>query len=357
MKRHKYLPGSPGVTLFTAICDYDNIKLAHENASRGKGFYKEVQMVNKDPDKYLKHIQYLLLSHQFKTSKYEIFERIEHDKVRKIYKLPYYPDRIIQWAILQIIGPIMECNFIYDTYSSIKGRGPLLCMQRIHKAAYYHYKNNSDDMQFYLKLDVRKFYPSINHDILKQKYANLFKDDELLDLIYEIIDSVTPEEGVPIGNFLSQFSGNIYLSDFDHMMKEEFKIKYYFRYMDDIVIFGDNLGDLGLLAIKIKNILKYNYDLDIKYNYYIRSLSEGLDFVGYIIYPTYVLLRKRIKQSLIDRCIMYNGKIMTPHRRSSIGSLRGFAYYANAYNLQQKYVVPLYKQWGINTDSVGTEYK
>ena len=223
MKRYKYLPGNPGVTLFAAICDYDNIKLAHENASRGKGFYKEVQMVNKDPDKYLKHIQYLLMTHQFKTSKYEIFERNEHDKVRKIYKLPYYPDRIVQWAILQIIGPIMERNFIFDTYSSIKGRGPLLCMQRIHKAAYYHYKNNSDDMQFYLKLDVRKFYPSINHDILKQKYANLFKDDELLDLIYEIIDSVTPEEGVPIGNFLSQFSGNIYLSDFDHMMKEEWE--------------------------------------------------------------------------------------------------------------------------------------
>ena len=126
MLRYRFLPGNPGVTLFDAVCDMDNLRLAHQNASRGKSFYKEVKMVNSNPDYYLKQIQDSLLNRTFTTSPYNIFQRMEGEKLRTIYKLPYYPDRIVQWAILQIIGPIMERHFIYDTYSSIKGRGPIV---------------------------------------------------------------------------------------------------------------------------------------------------------------------------------------------------------------------------------------
>lgn len=108
MLRYRFLPGNPGVTLFDAICDMDNLRLAHQNASRGKSFYKEVKMVNSNPDYYLKQIQDSLLNRTFTTSPYNIFQRMEGEKLRTIYKLPYYPDRIVQWAILQIIGPIME---------------------------------------------------------------------------------------------------------------------------------------------------------------------------------------------------------------------------------------------------------
>ena len=95
MLRYRFLPGNPGVTLFDAVCDMDNLHLAHQNASRGKSFYKEVKMVNSNPDYYLKQIQDSLLNRTFTTSPYNIFQRMEGEKLRTIYKLPYYPDRIV----------------------------------------------------------------------------------------------------------------------------------------------------------------------------------------------------------------------------------------------------------------------
>lgn len=356
MIRYRFLPGNPGVTLFDAIYDMDNLRLAHQNASRGKSFYKEVKMVNSNPDYYLKQIQESLLNRTFTTSAYDVFERMEGEKLRTIYKLPYYPDRIVQWAILQIIGPIMERHFIYDTYSSIKGKGPLACMKRIHEASYYYHKRGMNDMKYYLKMDIRKFYPSIDHERLKQKYCKLFKDPDLLGLIFNIIDSVLPEEGVPIGNYLSQFSGNLYLSDFDHLMKERYQIKHYYRYMDDMVLFGDNMGDLDTLVDEIIPMLSYE-GLMVKPNYLIRRLAEGLDFVGYKIFPTHILLRKRIKKNLRVKCIAYRGKMITLHRRCSIGSLRGFAHYSNGYNLQLRYVVPVYNYWRTSIKTITTAYK
>ena len=356
MIRYRFCPGNPGVTLFDAICDMDNLRLAHQNASRGKAFYKEVKMVNSNPDYYLKQIQESLLNRTFQTSQYDIFERVEGEKLRKIYKLPYYPDRIVQWAILQIIGPIMERHFIYDTYSSIKGKGPLACMKRIHAATYYYHKRGLSDMKYYLKMDIRKFYPSIDHERLKTKYCKLFKDPDLLGLIFNIIDSVEPNEGVPIGNYLSQFSGNLYLTEFDHLMKERYHIKHYYRYMDDMVLFGDNTGELRLLADLVISIL-LDEGLVVKPNYLIRKLEEGLDFVGYNLFPDRVLLRKRIKNNLKIKCIAYNGKMMTLHRQCCIGSLRGFAYHSNGYNLQRKYIFPVYKHWRISIKDVGTAYK
>ena len=106
MKRYKTLPGDPGVTLFDAICDPENIVRAHINASKGKSWYKEIIMVNSNPQYYLGEVRRMLVEQTYVNSSYEEFDREENGKMRHIYKLPYYPDRIIQWAILQVIGQI-----------------------------------------------------------------------------------------------------------------------------------------------------------------------------------------------------------------------------------------------------------
>lgn len=142
----------------------------------GKYTYEEVQEVNKDPDYYLKEIQKMLVNKTYKVSKYIEETRMENGKERHIYKLPYYPDRIIQWAILQIIRPVIESNFISTTYSSIRTRGPVKCLEKI-KEDIYH---NPEDTCHCFKFDVRHFYESIDHDILKYRYARLFKDKDLL---------------------------------------------------------------------------------------------------------------------------------------------------------------------------------
>lgn len=109
--------------LYEKIYDLENLRKAHQHAKKGKGWYREVQEIDKEPDKYLKQIQKMLINHTYKTSDYEVFYKQDGKKLRKIYKLPYFPDRICQWAILQVIEPCIINNLTADTYSAIPNRG------------------------------------------------------------------------------------------------------------------------------------------------------------------------------------------------------------------------------------------
>lgn len=346
MKRYKYIPGSiPGqkITLFDAITSMDNLRLAYQKAARGKHKYPEVQQVDSDPERYLVQIRMMLINRTFTTSKYVVFEKIEGNKLRKIYKLPFFPDRIVQWAILLVIGPILERHFIYHTYSSIREKGPLLCMRNVYRAMHY----DPEGTWYYIKIDIKKFYPSINHSILKIKYRRLFKDDDLLWLIDDIIDSLPIDEGIPIGNYLSQFSGNLYLTDFDHKLSERvFGVNYYFRYMDDIVIFSDSKEKLNRIIMNVIVFLS-NEKLTLKSNYQINeSCSDGLDFVGYRIFPDHILVRTRIKKHYIQAVKeMLLCRRETAHNRSRYFSYKGFIIHANSHNLQEKYGSKLEKLW------------
>lgn len=345
MKRYKYDPGNPGVELFDAIVSMENLKLAHRNASRGKGWYEEVKMVNENPEMYLQQIQDMLINKTYKNSAYEIFEKQEGDKIRTVYKLPYFPDRIIQWAILQIIAPIIEKKFIKNTYSAIPGRGPIRCMLDLSEDI----RNDPYGTMFCLKIDIHHFYQSINHKILKKKYMNLFKDENLIWLLFEIIDSVPEDEGIPIGNYTSQYSGNFYLSDFDHWIKEEKGIKYYYRYMDDMVFLSSDKKTLHDLLNDIMKRLQESEDVLLKDNYQIFPIiSRGIDYVGYRIFDEYVLIRRRIEKHFIMLCkkIIIMSKL-TEHYQASLFSYVGFLQHANTFNLQEKYYKPIKNKFGL----------
>ena len=344
VKRILYDPAWPGsqTTLFDSITDMRNLELAHINASHGKGWYPEVKMVNTNPTYYLELIQDMLINHTYHTSPYRIFTKNENGKERVIYSLPYYPDRIVQWAIIQVIGPILERHFIFDSYSSIKGKGPLLCANRVYKAMHYH----TDDTKACLQIDVHHFYPSINQSILKMKYARLFKDRELLWLINEIIESLPEDEGIPIGNYLSQYSGNLYLSRFDHWIKEVVDIKYYFRYMDDMVFLHDDFQFLKELLQAIKIVMKEELKLELKPNHQLfYTCDRGLDFCGYIINHDYMKIRNRTRDKFIKKSRKYRYRPMTDHNRGSFYSYIGFLQHANSFNLQSKYGKPVLRNW------------
>ena len=148
--------------LYPEICNMDNIRKAHMNARKGKAHYHEVQAINANEDHYLSQIQDMLLNKTFKNSEYTTFMKLDSKKEREIFKLPYFPDRIIHHCIVQVLEPIWMKTLIADTYSSLKGRGIHKGVKRI-KAALTDKENTT----YCLKLDVRKFYPSINHDILR----------------------------------------------------------------------------------------------------------------------------------------------------------------------------------------------
>lgn len=347
--------------LYQKIYDIENLKLAHKHARKGKGWYEEVKMIDENPDYYLGLLQEMLINHTYHTSEYEVFYKTEGSKTRKIYKLPYFPDRICQWAILQVIEPYLINNLTDDTYSAIPDRGIHKGLHKLQDAMW----NDVPGCQYCLKLDARHYYQSINHEILKQKYARMFKDEELLDLLYEIIDSSTtaeiedltaiylleedidPNTGIPIGNYLSQYSGNYYFSSFDHWIKEEKHIKHYFRYMDDIVIFAETKEELHALKEEIAAYFHDNLKLAIKGNWQVfPTYVRGVDYLGYRTFLNYSLLRKstckqmKAKLSAIREKVEA-GNMMNYSEWCSINSYKGWLKHCDSFRLQQKYIVPL----------------
>ncbi len=329
--------------LYEKICDLDNLKLAHKNAQKGKGWYKEVKEINTNPEYYLKKLQDMLLNKTYKTSEYETFIKYDTGKDRKIYKLPYYPDRIAQWAILQVIEPILIKNFIPDTFSAIPGRGIHKALHRVEKAIQTDVKGT----QYCLKIDAKKYYPSINHEILKNKYRKLFKDKDLIWLLDEIIDSTPGDTGIPIGNYISQYSGNFYFSSFDHWIKEEKHIKYYFRYMDDIVILAESKEKLHQLRKEIDVYFKTKLKLKIKENWQVfPTFVRGIDYVGYRTFLNYKLLRKSTCKNFKSKMNKIRNKIKSGNEINysewcSINSYKGWLIHCDSYRLHKKYIEPL----------------
>jgi RNA-directed DNA polymerase len=329
--------------LFEKIYDMDNLILAHQNAKKGKGWYTEVKMVDENPDLYLGKLQQMLINKTYHTSKYETFIKHDGGKDREIFKLPYFPDRICQWAILQIIEPILINNLTKDTYSAIPGRGIHLCLNRMTDAI----QHDVPGTQYCLKLDAKKYYPSINHNILKSKYRKLFKDADLLGLLDEIIDSTEGETGIPIGNYLSQYSGNYYFSEFDHWIKEVKHEKYYYRYMDDMVILASSKEHLHQLKQEIDECFKTKLKLTLKGNWQVfPTFIRGIDFVGYRTFLNFKLLRKSTcKQFKKKMTSIYKKQVegieMNYSEWCSFNSYKGWLIPCNSYRLSRKYVDPI----------------
>lgn len=366
--------------LFNSICSMDNLYRAYQNAKSGKGWYKEVKQIEKRPFYYLAGLQYMLKNHLFKTSEYEIFILNEGKKKKDVYKLPFFPDRIAQWAILQVIEPFLVANMTADTYSAIPGKGiqPIVNDLR----GYYKTKrvdgkkksvwvpsillSDEENTRYCYKIDLHHYYQSINHEVLKQKFRKVFKDPELLWLLDEIADSINtateedlielslsgeievdPNTGIPIGNYMSQYSGNFYLSSFDHWVKEELHVKHYYRYMDDVVIFASSKEELHEIHRKVTAYTRDYLHLNIKGNYQIFPTKvRGVDFVGYRFFGEYTLLRKSTainfkRKMRACRKKMENNIPPTYSEWCSFNSYKGWLGNCDSYRLSKKYIEPL----------------
>ena len=328
--------------IFPKICTMENLKEAHRNARKDKTFYREVKMVDSDPDFYLGQIQEMLMNRTYEVSEYEVSIISDKGKEREIMKLPYFPDRIIQWAIMLQIEEVFHKVFTDFTCASIKKRGIHKAMSLVDK-----YMKDEAGTMYCLKIDINKFYPSINHEILKNLLRKKFKDKALLELLDKIIDSVPEGKGVPIGSYLSQYLANFYLAYFDHWLKEEMKVSYVVRYMDDIVILHHSKDFLHWLKRQMDNYLWENLKLTIKDNWQVFPTGiRGIDFVGYRHFYGFKLLRKttckRFKKKMIAikrKCDA--GKKMTYKEWCCANSYYGWLKWCNGYRLTQKYLTPI----------------
>lgn len=307
--------------LYDKICSLENLKLADQIAQKGKSKQYGVITHNKNREENISKLHTMLIAGEFKTSSYSTFKVFE-PKERDVYRLPFFPDRIVHHAIMNVLEPHFVSVFTQDTYSCIKGKG-------IH-AAVRKMKETLKDVpgtQYCLKMDIRKFYPSVDHEILKTLLRRKFKDRDLLILLDSIIDSA---DGLPIGNYLSQYFANFYLAYFDHWLKEVKRVKYYFRYADDLAILSDNKPELHALLSEIRIYLKRNLNLDVKGNYQIFPVeSRGIDFLGYRFYHSHTMLRKSIKKSFA-RAVAKKAK------RPTIAAYKGWAKHGNCKHLLKK---------------------
>ncbi len=275
--------------LFHKICSEQNLRLADSLARKGKKGRGEITLHDRNREANITALRQSLLDKTYKTSAYTTF-KIYEPKERLVYRLPYYPDRIMHHAIMNVLEGFFVSLFTADSYSCIKGRGIHAASRAVRRSL-----RDVEGTQYCLKLDVRKFYPSIDHDVLKELLRRKLKDQDLLWLLDEIIDSA---DGLPIGNYLSQYLANFYLTFFDHWIKEVKGVKYYFRYADDLVILAGSKEYLHDLFKEISGCLSHQLKLSVKDNYQIFPVdARSLDFVGYRFFHSHTLLRKSIKQS------------------------------------------------------------
>lgn len=300
----------------------DNLILADQKARKGKSTQYGVIAYDKNREANLAILHDKLINKTFITSRYKT-DTIFEPKERRVYKLPYYPDRIVHHAIMNVLEPVFTSIFTADTYSCIKGKG-------IHGMAYGIRRALDTDKPgttYCLKLDIKKFYASIDHDTLKQLLRRKFKDQDLLWLLDSIIDSA---DGVPIGNYLSQYFANFYLTYFDHWIKEVIGVRYYYRYADDIVIMADSKEFLHQVLAEIKHYLTTNLKLTVKGNYQVFPVaSRGIDVVGYVFFHTHTLLRKTIKKN-------FARKVARKKDSATIAAYYGWAKHSNSKHLLKK---------------------
>lgn len=274
-------------SLYERITSMVNLEEADRKAQKGKANQYGVIKHNLNREANLLMLQDMLKSKTYKTSKYDVF-KVYEPKEREVFRLPYYPDRIVHHAIMNVLEPIFVSSFTADTYSGIKKRGIHLMIDKIK-----HDLKDVAGTMYYLKFDIKKFYPSVDHDVLKALLRRKFKDKDLLWLLDEIIDSAP---GIPIGNYVSTYFANFYLSGLDHWLKEEKKVKHMYRYMDDTAILDSDKARLHRLRVDIENYV-HGLKLELKGNWKVAPVDDhGLNIGGYILRHDYVLIRPEIKK-------------------------------------------------------------
>lgn len=321
--------------LFDKIISVENLIKADEKARKGKIKSYGVKIHDKHKIENIQKLHEMLSNGTFHTSKYSVF-KVYEPKEREIYRLPYYPDRIVHHAIMNVLEPIWVNIFTADTCSCIKKRGIMEAHRRMLK-----YLKDQNGTKYCLKTDIHKFYPSIDHDCLKIIIRKKIKDVRLLSLLDEIIDSA---DGVPIGNYLSQYFANLYLAYIDHQIKERLSVKYYIRYADDMVFLSSTKEELANILKELKVMLS-ELKLKLKGNEQIFPVGEsrkdnhkrGIDFVGFIFYHKQTLIRKSIKKSFARKCSSLNKKkISNKEYKQNISPWLGWTKYSNSHNLKHK---------------------
>ncbi len=334
--------------LWPQVITFENLLAAHRKARRGKRDRPAVVRFELDLERNLFDLQRGLADHSYRPGNYRLFE-IYDRKPRQIAAAPYR-DRVVHHALMKLVEPALDPSFISDSYACRVGKG-------VH-AAVERYQSWARRYAYSLKLDVRRYFPSIDHAILKQKLRDRIKDPDVLWLFDLIIDSA-PEGslgeslpgddlvdlmerrcGLPIGNLTSQFLGNLYLDDLDHHLKETLRVPAYLRYVDDLILLTDGKSDLWDLSREIEQRLLLDRLRLHPHKIQLQPTAQGLDVLGYRVFPEYRRLRRdngyRFRRRLRQLAAAYaNWEVDGEAVASSVFAWIGHVRHANSHGLRR----------------------
>lgn len=323
--------------IYDKICDIDNIRHAIYRSSLGKREQRRVKNVLDNIDHYAYSVQRLLREKKYKTTQPVV--KTIHDgansKDRTIHKPRYYPDQIIQWALMLQLEPIIMKGMYAYSCGSVPGRGTSYGQKTVRRWM----DDDKKHTKYCLKMDVKKFYPSVDGEILKGMFRRKIKDADCLWLIDTIIDS---DEGLPIGYFTSQWFSNFFLEGLDHYIKQKLGAKYYIRYVDDLVIFGSNKKKLHKMRKAIDQYL-VGVRLQLKGNWQVfRTNIRAVDFLGFRFFRDKTTLRKRNALRIKRRVnkVRRKGRL-NEKDAAAVLSYWGWIKRSDSYYFYQKYVKPI----------------
>lgn len=316
------------------VISEENLRRAYRAACRSKNKKSRatktaIRRAGEHLDDCIRYLQYILENDTWRPSPYK--ERVIYEpKKRTIYIAKFYPDRVLHHAVVDVLQETWDKLMIYDTYSCRPGKGQHAgskrCMEYVRRYPYC------------LKCDISKFYPSMDHDLMKTVLRRKLKDRRVLRVLDLIIDSFPGRKNAPIGNLTSQWFGNLYLGELDDYIKQTLHIKGYIRYCDDFVLFGEK-EELRAAGEKIRRFVEEGLLLNFS-RFDLFPTSRGIDFLGYRHFPGgYILVRKRTAKRMKKtvREIQYmlrNGKTTKGKALSTVASIRGWLIHANSHNLQ-----------------------
>ena len=333
MKREGYL--------IERVADLDNLLLAFHKAHKGKLCKNEVRSFRADLQANLMRMRDDLLQGVIDVGNYHTFTIF--DPKQRLICAAAFSERVLHHALMQVCHPVFERHLICHTYATRLGKGTYAALDYAHHC--------SSRFRYVAKLDVRKYFDSIDHQVLKKQLARLFKDGRLLHVLHRIIDTYeagielderSSGRGLPIGNLTSQYFANLYLSGLDHHSTEQLHAAAYVRYMDDILVFGNYRSVLVQQVEAIRSYAAERLHLELKPPLLV-STSQGVSFLGYRLQGYRIGLNSRSRNRLRHKSGVYAGLLDAgcwtgTEYRDHITPLYAFAEHAYSKKTRQRII-------------------
>ena len=316
---------------YSQLISIENIFQAWEEFKKGKRNKHDVQVFERNLEDNIFSLHEKLKAKSYKHGSYSEFY-VNDPKRRHIHKASV-ADRIVHHLLYKYLYDVFDKTFIFDSYSCRIGKGTHKAIERLEKLTRIVSKNCTKDC-WALKCDVKKFFDSIDHDLLKNLIKKSVKDPNINGLINEVINSFHSEagecKGIPLGNLTSQIFANIYMNELDQFIKHNLKVRYYLRYADDFIILDQSPDYLYRCIDTLKQFLTDYLKLELHSKKIIlRKFSWGIDFCGYIVLPRYILPRTKTKRRIYKKVL--KGKVS----RQSLKSYLGYFSHSEGFKLQQ----------------------